>query len=319
MDLLYPESRKFASAQVLSLLVLSMLGYGCGSSAVKPNPMDSPNSVSEASEEVPASAPETEMEESASSVEAPSPVIASEKVAVPDTRALLVQLGKRIDILETQLASMNDKLDAARLSFEKFSRSPSSVEKPKITPVASHPADGVGTDIPVVPAKNDPDSGFAQDEPIQTFRKAFILYQAQKYSEAVLTFSKFLEKFPDHPLAGSSQFYVGECYIKQKEFKLAIQEYQHVLTSYDRSPHVSDTLKQMIIAEEKLKLAQEAAKHRQLLTSLFPQSPAAKPHHDENEEREMVQPAIQSEPHPDAQTIPPIHEVLKKTQSLEGT
>lgn len=91
-----------------------------------------------------------------------------------------------------------------------------------------------------------------------------------------MAFSEFLEKAPDHPLAGSAQFYVGESYFKQKEYKLALQEYQRVLTSYDRSPVVADTLARMITTEEILKKQPEAEKHQHLLTSLFPNSPAAR-------------------------------------------
>jgi TolA-binding protein len=139
----------------------------------------------------------------------------------------------------------------------------------------THPSDASGEPIHIKPAAKDPENGFTQDEAIQNFRQAMILYQGQKYPESVLAFSKFLEKYADHPFAGSAQFYVAESYMKQKEYKLALQEFQRVLTTYDRSPHISDTLKEMIFAEESLKETAEAGVHKHLLTSLFPSSPAA--------------------------------------------
>jgi hypothetical protein len=48
-----------------------------------------------------------------------------------------------------------------------------------------------------------------------------------------------------------------------------------VLTSYDRSPHISDTLRDLAATEDALGLREQAARHRQLLSSLFAQSPAA--------------------------------------------
>jgi outer membrane protein assembly factor BamD (BamD/ComL family) len=65
--------------------------------------------------------------------------------------------------------------------------------------------------------------------------------------------------------------------LKQKEYKNAAAEYERVLTSYDRSPHIADTLKELAETEDQLKLTDRAARHRQLLTSLFPQSPALGP------------------------------------------
>ncbi len=201
----------------------------------------------------------------------PSAVSADHNTSTSEVRELLAQFSKRIDTLETQISSMNDKLDANRVLLDRISGEP----KIKGSAVIAHPSESQGEPIEVRPTPHDPELGFINDDAIQTFRKAMILFQAQKYPESILAYSSFLEKFPDHPLAGSAQFYIGEAYINQKEFKLALQEFQHVLTSYDRSAHVADTLSEMAQAEESLKKSQFAAVHRQLLTSLFPQSPAA--------------------------------------------
>jgi hypothetical protein len=68
---------------------------------------------------------------------------------------------------------------------------------------------------------------------------------------------------------------VGSSYYQQREYKLAAQEYQKVLTTYDRSGHVADTLRDLAETEDHLKLKELSVRHRQLLSSLFPQSPAA--------------------------------------------
>lgn len=197
-----------------------------------------------------------------------------------ELKQLLSQLEKKVDLLATQIASMNDKMDLTRTSLEYLSnrnlttRKPSS-EEVKTVGVTPHPSEGAGTPVKAPPPTYSLEAGFVNDDATGQFRKAMIVFRAQKYPEAILAFSAFLEKYPDHPLAGSAQFYVGESYMKQKEYKLAIQEFQRVLTSYDRSSHISDTLSEMALAEDQLKIPNEASRHRQLLTSLFPQSPAA--------------------------------------------
>jgi tol-pal system protein YbgF len=118
-------------------------------------------------------------------------------------------------------------------------------------------------------------TGYTNDEAIQNYRQALLLYKAQKYPEAVLAFSTFVERYADHPLAGNAQYYVGSSYLQQGEPKLALQELQRVLSAYDRSPMVSRALLDMALAEEKLQNREAAAKYRQLLISLFPMSPAA--------------------------------------------
>jgi tol-pal system protein YbgF len=172
-------------------------------------------------------------------------------------------LQARIDSLESKLTSINDKVDATKINAE------------KLTAVPAQPTEAAGTPVEPSTALNDPEAGLVNDSSVQAYRQAMILFKSKKYPEAVLAFSSFIERYADHPLAGSAQFYVGESYFRQKEYKLAIEEFQRVLTSYDRSSAVPETLRQIADAEEHVRQAEDALKHRQLLLSLFPQSPSA--------------------------------------------
>ncbi len=213
----------------------------------------------------------------------------------PNNQQLLTNLTKRVDFLETEVAKFikmgNTPADTSENTISNQSGGSRSIAKAqnhtaesttqgqvlKPNAVIGHPSENGGSPVSSSPARHDPEAGFLNDEPIQIFRKAMITFQGQSYPEAILIFSRFLEKFPDHALAGSAQFYVGEAYMKQKEYKLALSEFQRVLTSYDRSAHVSDTLIEMALAEDTLKKSQQASVHRHLLSTLFPQSPASTP------------------------------------------
>ena len=181
-------------------------------------------------------------------------------------------MSDKIQSLETKLSSMNDKMDSQKFNLALLTHP----NQGKATEIAELASDNAGTPIQeaaVIP--HDPEAGFTQDAAVQTFRKALIIFQGLKFPEATLAFSDFLEKYPDHAMAGAAQFYIAEAYMMQKEYKLALQEYHKILTTYDRSSHLSDALAQMAIAEDHVKRTEEAARHRQLLTSLFPLSPAA--------------------------------------------
>lgn len=141
------------------------------------------------------------------------------------------------------------------------------------SPVEPHPGEGSGVSPTDVPSARDPDGAFVDDDAVQDFRKAMIRFRAGQYPEAENAFSSFLEKYPDHPLAGNAAYLVGRCYFKQQNFKQAAEEYDRVLTTYDRSSHVAATLRDLADAEDELKLTDQAARHRQLLASLFPHSP----------------------------------------------
>lgn len=188
-----------------------------------------------------------------------------------DLHQMMTNQAARLEALETRIGSLADKVSATQSSVDNLMAN----RKALPAPVVSHPSDGAGTEPAETLASNDPEAGFVSDRAIQDFRKGQILLDARKYPEAALAFSAFVEKYPDHPLAGSAQFEIGESYFKQKDYKKAVHELERVLTSYDRSPHISDTLRDLADAEDGLRMPEQAARHRQLLTSLFPQSPAA--------------------------------------------
>lgn len=114
-----------------------------------------------------------------------------------------------------------------------------------------------------------------EDQAIDAFQKAMIRFRAKQYPETILSFSKFVENYPDHPLAGSALYYVAHSYFQQKEYKLAAQEYARIFTTYDRSTHITDALQEISLCEDLLRAPESATRHRQLLSSLFSPSPAA--------------------------------------------
>lgn len=184
-----------------------------------------------------------------------------------DVQKLILQLSDRIQGLELKLSLLNEKLESTQKTLLL-------IAKPG-NDIVEVPSNGGGLALAPLPASDDPEVGYLNDDAVQLFRKSLLLYHGLKNSEAILSFSQFLEKYPDHALAGSAQFYVGKCYFKQGQFKLSLQEFERVLDSYSTSPHISDTLKSMAEVEDTLKDKAAEEKHLALLTSLFPQSPAA--------------------------------------------
>lgn len=224
-------------------------------------------------------------------------------------RATLTTLTTKIESLEGKLASMNDKVNSTKTSIDNLLN----VKPVKTSAILSEPTDKTGTPIEPQLVRNDPEAGFVNDSAIQSYRQALVLFQGKKYSEAVLAYSAFLEQYPDHALAGSAQYYVGESYFQNKEYKLAQDELNRVLTSYDRSRHVPETLKLLASSADALKQPEDAAKYRHLLSSLFPQSTAAATHiavagDPESNSTGSTTPAALDEPPPTAPIIAPMNE-----------
>lgn len=198
-------------------------------------------------------------------VASPTP---QDKVIILQER--ITQLMERVGQLEDQVNDMketlanknNHSLESKAITAKKAEplKNPADIQTVKVSaPVASQ-----ATLSPV------------NEDATLNFRKAYALYQSEKFPEAILEWSQFLKDYPDHVFAGSAQYYLGDSYYRQKEFKLAAAEFNKVIVSYDRSSHVSDALKKLYLCEEKTGDTKAAVKHRTLLTTLFAQSPAAK-------------------------------------------
>ncbi|MHB1378545.1 MAG: tol-pal system protein YbgF, partial [Desulfurivibrionaceae bacterium] len=84
------------------------------------------------------------------------------------------------------------------------------------------------------------------------YNKGLAAYKANKYKEAYNAFSSYLEKNRTAPLAPNARYWLGECLFQQKEFELAILEYQKVIADYPKSNKAPAALFKQGQAFEKL-------------------------------------------------------------------
>jgi tol-pal system protein YbgF len=108
------------------------------------------------------------------------------------------------------------------------------VEKPRVTPPpapvppptglapspsAAAPAPGVAA---VRPARK------VGGSPEQEYAAALATYRAREHGQAVIDFLDFIAKYPKHPLAGNAQYWIGEAYWAQKDYRQALVEFEKV-------------------------------------------------------------------------------------------
>jgi TolA-binding protein len=130
------------------------------------------------------------------------------RAQLAEFKAALMTLTNRLDSMETRMGTLSDRVAGSQHSMDMLMAN----RKALPAPVAAHPSQGTGAEPQVAVADNDPEAGFVADAAIQEYRKGSILLEAQKYPEAILEFSSFVERYPDHPLAGSAQFGIGKSY-----------------------------------------------------------------------------------------------------------
>lgn len=103
------------------------------------------------------------------------------------------------------------------------------------TPVAlvsgPHPARSLALD-PDLAEPSHPRTLTAHPEAQPLYEKGFALFARKDYSQAILVFRNFLQRFPDDVYSDNAQFWIGECYLNEHRPAEAQAAYRAVLRDY---------------------------------------------------------------------------------------
>jgi len=115
------------------------------------------------------------------------------------------------------------------------------------------------------------------DKPLEAYMKAFGLYSADKYKEAVSAFESFISAFPDSEYAGNAQYWIGECYYSEHEYAKALEAFNRVIAKYPKGNKVPDAMLKLGYTYINLNEQPKAKVTLKALIQKYPKSqPAAK-------------------------------------------
>jgi tol-pal system protein YbgF len=93
---------------------------------------------------------------------------------------------------------------------------------------------------------------------------------------AIMGFQEVIAKFPDSELADNAQYWIGESYYAQKNYKQALQEFKKTLDTYPKGDKVAAALLKSGLCLLQLGDKQGARSTYQKLVERFPQSEEAR-------------------------------------------
>ena len=123
-------------------------------------------------------------------------------------------------------------------------------------------------------------------QPQDIYQAAYIDFSKGSYPLAMAGFREFIRRFPDHPLAGNAQYWIGESHFSiargyansgqndkvTPEMELAVQEFRKVIANYPRGEKAPTALYKEALALLELKQPAVAQQRLEYLVSNFPQS-----------------------------------------------
>ena len=114
-----------------------------------------------------------------------------------------------------------------------------------------------------------------KEDPMAMYQRAFTLFQAKNWNDAMLSFEDFVRANPTHEYADNAYYWMGECFYGQTEFALAIGEFQKVAEMYPGGNKVPDALLKIGMSYVSLNNSKSAEKTFRQLVDAYPQSEAA--------------------------------------------
>ncbi len=151
-----------------------------------------------------------------------------------DARVLELTAGVRE--VRDELARLAARLDTAEEEIKK-ARALAEPRPPAVAPAPpAAPAAPPAPPAPPAPAQKRAEPRPAQ----QVYAAALATFHAREYGQAVLDLTDFIGTHRGHPLAANAQYWIGEAYYVQRDYRQALLEFQKVIEM--RAAKVPDAL-----------------------------------------------------------------------------
>jgi tol-pal system protein YbgF len=157
----------------------------------------------------------------------------SMKATVTDLHGAIQQnvasSGARFDTMTSQMQALSESVDEAKARLSKLSEQMSQMQTILTTLPASNPAAAPGAGTPGSPAA--PSAPPVPDAD-SLYTQGLSYYNGGQYDLSIQAFNDYLKYYKDTDRASNAQFYIGECYYSQQDYKHAIAAYDACSEKY---------------------------------------------------------------------------------------
>jgi tol-pal system protein YbgF len=181
--------------------------------------------------------------------------------------------------LETRLAALEQRVDPEGRAALRFPTEP----RPPGSPPAA-PAPSQVTPIPSAPATRPPATSSPPPPALETeadeaadrlYQRARQEYEAGNHEVAIVLFKQLLRQYPQAPLAGNAQYWLGESLYAQQQFEAAIVAFDEVVQKYAKNNKVPAAILKQGFAFGALDDKRNARFFLQQVQRKYPDSPEA--------------------------------------------
>lgn len=154
--------------------------------------------------------------------------------------------------LEEALARCDRNLEALRAAVQDAGRPPAPVT--------------------AAPSVNAPG---AERSAEQLYELAMGSLRNEEHGQAVLEWTELITSYPEHPLAPSAQYWIGEAYFRQRDFRRSLAEFQKMIAAFPRRSEAPDALLKIGLCQRALNDPSAARQSWEAVVKDYPASSAA--------------------------------------------
>ena len=97
-------------------------------------------------------------------------------------------------------------------------------------------------------------------------------YRSGDCQETLLEFDAFQKKYSDSSFADNALYWMGECYFSSRDYRLAVAEYQKLISLYPGENKVADALYRLGLCYKAMESADKANVYFKRVVNEFPQA-----------------------------------------------
>lgn len=187
------------------------------------------------------------------------------------TTVQLQELHLQILQLQEQAKSFELRMAALQESIAKLASQP----PPPVHEQQSALPDTAKQKIELVNDEGPSSSPPQGAELAEAYMKAFGLYSANRYEEAIQAFNQYLKQYPRSEFSANAQYWTGECYYSIGDYQNALSAFKKVSDNYPNDKKAPDALLKAGYTLFSLQRPKNATTALQTLLTKYPNSPAA--------------------------------------------
>lgn len=158
------------------------------------------------------------------------------------------------------MAPLTSKIETPVIDVQETIRKP----EDKVQTSAKIPSQAIGTNKKPLFKGNE--------SPENIYKKAYTLFEKRSFSESHEIFNHFLQRFPNHLLSDNAQYWIGEVFYSQRDFRRAITEFSKVLDIFPKGNKAPDALFKMSLSYEALQDEDAHINTLKRLIAIYPTS-----------------------------------------------